>query len=291
MAIVIADNIGGTGQLIELDDNGENPITLVNDMGGFLYTCSLEYDPITQQFFWLAGNGNIWKCNRDGNESTILLDLATPIYGIGIDSVNSFIFYLYGSPLKIARVNIDGTGNTDLSTTGGNSVCIQTNSENSKIYVAYSDSDTISQFNYEGDDRTELVTGILDPTSFRLDVSGGKLYTGSSSYYKICSALLAGGAPTTLYTSTGYILGIGLDINEEKIYFIDGATSPRYIKRMNFDGSNIEILYTDATMPVQLIYLSEESASGINTSGNLLIRSHQYMTSYWCPTNWAKRIR
>ena len=294
MSIVITDNVGATSKLTELDNNGQNPQILVADMGGNLYSDLLRYDSITEYFFWVVG-GNIRKCDRNGNNVTTIIDEANTINSIGLDSVNSKIYYGVVNPSAyLRRADFDGSNKTTiLSSVIPNGITLEP--INSKIYFSQQNvgGDKIRRCDYNGENLIDLVSGISAQTvqCIELNLSADKLYYVTSEDY-IYQVPINGGSPSILYDSPSTLLtAFDIDIAGGKIYIIEA--SPSAVKKANLsDGGDVETLYDGATQPISIAILDmAPSASSIDTSGNLISCGHQYMATYWCSENWSKRIK
>ena len=178
-------------------------------------------------------------------------DLVPPVSGTSVeqDTTLSHIYWTDRGTHKIQRANLDGSniedlvvGNYQFRPSG-----LTLDIDGRKMY--WTDGRRIQRANLNGSYIEPLmITGNSTSTSGpALDVTGGKMYWTDNSGHvsfegKIRRANLDGSNIETLIITGGAAYGLALDMDGNKIYWMD--TFNNNIQRANLDGSNIETLIT-----------------------------------------------
>lgn len=159
-----------------------------------------------------------------------LLNLA--IFCGGFAEAQSFVFWPGFSDNKVHYIRADGTGAGSF-TRSANVTAVAYHpgiekvywAEPGKLYRANLDGSSVEDLNVSGIGR---ILGAL-----RIDRVNGKLYFGDFDNHTLRSSNLTGGSVTTLST-TNNVSGIGLDIPNSVVYFVEADVR---IKKINFDGT------------------------------------------------------
>ena len=188
----------------------------------------------------------------------ILAALALLLSGMGQSdsSATSMMYWTDLGTKKIQRANLDGSGVTNLITTGlGTLHYLALDTAGGKMYWTDSAFDSIQRANLNGSHIEALVTtGLSSPGGIALDVEAGKMYWTDSITHKIQRANLNGnGVEDLVTTGLQWPQGIALDVTGGKMYWTDGGTDK--IQRANLDGSGVEDLFNAGSSALQGIAL------------------------------------
>jgi sugar lactone lactonase YvrE len=150
-----------------------------------------------------GGIGSVMRINADGTGRTFLVSGLQDARGIEADFANNHLYFVDRVFSILYRVNTDGTGVTPLL--------------------------------FGGSERIERLA---------LDLTNGKIYFGNSTAKSIERCDLDGSNRETVFSSdVNNPAGICLDVDAQKLYWVDAASATNYVARVNTDGTGFEILY------------------------------------------------
>lgn len=235
-------------------------------------------------------NGNIERSSIDGSNREILLSTHKP-WGIDIDVTAGYIFFTEEVRDIVCRMGIDipngenHSNRTDVEIlfSGAASVSgpigLKVDPSGNKLYIlcrGNSSSTTtgtqIFRCDFDGSD-VEQLNNVLGnwPTALALDVSGGKMYwTVALNPMVVRRSDLSGSGVETLINSTTYPAGIDLDLDDNKLYFVETNVlngGEGTITRSNLDGTNTEVIHNDLQWPMGIRLFTETVASAATPSG------------------------
>ncbi|MCG8461765.1 MAG: hypothetical protein MI919_36245 [Holophagales bacterium] len=103
---------------------------------------------------------------------------------------------------------------------------------------------TVERADLDGTNIELLVSGLISPGGLDLDTNRGKVYWAEQNGRRLARANLDGsGVETILGSLPGFPASVALDVDAEKIYWVEFAGSTTHsVKRANLDGSNLENL-------------------------------------------------
>ena len=184
-------------------------------------------------------------------------------------SVTAFseVYEVYtGSNDHISRYNFKIPEVTQIQTTSTNNSGIAYHQE--KVYWSNTTTDIIYCSNTDGTELQELITGENNPGYLCLDAVNDKFYWKTSAIIR--RANLDGTGIETVLTAGGAVVDLAVHGTMGKIFWAEGPSFGRSLKRADLDGTNIE-----------QIALSEQYAQQINAFS--VDSSHIYFASWFRP--------
>jgi DNA-binding beta-propeller fold protein YncE len=208
---------------------------------------------IASALFWSDWTrGQIFSANLDTSNAQAVFSSPTADAprGIAIDPFAQKIYWTqFGSSMRIARANLDGTGVEGLVTTGVSGAAgIDLDLVHGKMYWTDHDLDQIKRADLDGTHIETIVTSspatpVTFPWGIAVDAMGDRIYWVDSAH--VWGANLDGTNAQELVSGpppSGLIFfGIAIDSSHGKVYFANSNTK---IQRMNLDGSGIEDIVT-----------------------------------------------
>ena len=259
-------------------------------------TTKLQAEPVV---FWTDGPGDAVRMGDLADESvTDLFTLNSP-YGIAVDMVNEHIYVTatgVTGPGTVRRANLDGTGLTTLTTTPTNTR--QIDLFGGRMYWASEGTsgptdDANYQANLDGTGKGTLVTDLYNPRGLEIDPINEVVYFDTFDLNPYGRAIMRVGLDGSnleeLVTNENDLWGLGLDIENGKMYWSDGGA--HRVRRANLDGTDVETFLADiipgdiAVDPVDgYVYIG--GPNGLTRTdldgGNLeLFFAGQRMTNIW----------
>jgi len=207
-------------------------------------TQGVAVDEIGGKFYWTdTGPNRIRRADLDGsNAETLLTNVIAQ--GITIDTANQKFYWTEKGTDVIGRADLDGSNaETFLEIDQPWGIAVDVNSQ--KLYFSQTEfgipgPNNIQRINLDGSGLEHLV----DTNSARhidLDLDNGHIYWAEQGKLRIRRADLDGSNATTVVRDGLFKpRGIAVDPDASKVYF--SSISPNDIRRVNFDGSGMEIL-------------------------------------------------
>jgi sugar lactone lactonase YvrE len=163
------------------------------------------------------------------------------------------IFYPSFSDGYIYSVKTDGSELQMLVNTGGGLRSLAVDASAGKLYWTDVDDDAIRRADLDGSNPEDILTEDLSwPMAIALNPAADMLYWGDQTLAQIGSAHLDGAGAGPLL-STPFHSGLAVDADNGKIYWDTSITAvDGDIMRANLDGSNVEIVVTEASKPARL---------------------------------------
>lgn len=216
----------------------------------FSKTITVAGAPVVKELFFIEyGASLIKKLNLTDNNTTTVLDIAGkggP--GMAFDAVNNKIYFsdfeVTGSG-HIYRMNLDGTGLTEIAANLTDPYGIAVDPAGGKIYWT-DDAGNISRANLDGSSPEIGLVNIAggQMRAVALDPENNKMYFYEVNLEILYSANLDGTNVTPLFTGT-YGYAILVDTVNDKIYFDD--QNELKLWRADLDGSNKIAIDTEDT--------------------------------------------
>ncbi|XP_052078042.1 low-density lipoprotein receptor-related protein 4-like [Mytilus californianus] len=180
----------------------------------------------------------IRSTNIDGSGMSIVKQLAGVADGLSIDETHRLLFYTDYARELVAVMNLDGSSERNVTTTGiSNPRGITLDTANRIIYwTDWGSSPKIERSGYDGTGRQTIVTTDLSlPNAIVLDTNTGKLIFADAGTNKIESVNTDGSGRQVIFEDAGAHF-FGLDVDQTYIYFSDW--NKEGILRINKDGTH-----------------------------------------------------
>ena len=214
---------------------------------------SLALDPSSEDMYWVdLLNGSLQRTNLDGGaiDNLVVSPVRMP-WAIAFNPDEGHMYWTDGYWEKIQRANLDGTEVEDiLEFAFGFPVSLYLDARTDKLYWLDDDigsgSARFRKANLDGSGLEDLYSG--GQGSFRV---GAIDFESRTMYRKVGTVIqrvqLDGLEVDTLITGlSDQPAGIALDLADGWIYLVEGQTAT--IKRVNLDGSSVEVLLALSTI-------------------------------------------
>ncbi len=210
---------------------------------------SLDFDEEAQDIaidatyiYWTVTNED--KIMRATLAGTGKADLATDIdrpFGIEVDTVNSKIYWS-SEFFEVGRMNLDGSGDSIISFTGGSYFDLDV--ANSRLFIGQQFNSEISSVSFSGTESTIVQSPAGEPRGISVDVVGGKMYWADRARNVIRRANLDGSAKETIVSLSGITnpQGVQLDLANGHLYWLD--SSIKKIERVDLSDMSREVIIT-----------------------------------------------
>ncbi len=205
-----------------------------------------------QRIYWTdIGTDKVQSSNLDGSnvQDIVSVGLDSPLT-LAIDNTTNQIYVSDEGTNKITRYEADGTNPQTILIQPTELSAIDVDPTTGLLYFGnrnFSPSPfrRIQRANLDGTGVTNLVTsGILNPRFMALDSAGGKMYWTDEGF-GLQRANLDGTSLELIFSQSGLLQGIALDLTASKVYWANSGSSPvgdGSIRRANLDGSGVEII-------------------------------------------------
>jgi len=217
-----------TDRIVRVNLDGSGLVDIVSGIGN-INPSSVAIDVVGERIYWGdMGTDGIMRADFDGSNVAQLITGLNSVRDVALDLSAGFIYFAQGTSVR--RVNLDGSGLTDLVT------------------------------------QTDLPG--LAPYSLELDLASGSIYFADAGTDGIYRSDLDGSNLTALVSSGLFSPdGVALDLVAGHIYWTD--TGFDRIQRSNLDGSNVTTLITGLTSPTSLVFLAPEPTTALLLAGGL----------------------
>lgn len=255
--IYIASGVDRT--LIRTDLSGANPTTVLT-VGGTGIMNNLAYDPINEKVYWTISNGDrrIMRANLDGTGLETLYTFVgagakgaiNPV-GLLLDPVGGMMYFTDIDNMRLWSGNLNGgTLATVTDLVGGflmaDPVGITSPDGMSLVYTRASINEGI--YNFPGG----LFLSAIKPTGIAADYDNDRYFyiqTGGGANNTLSRVNFDGTGNVHLLTNLNFVNNGGslyVESETEKIYWSEQGNNANAIKRANFDGTDVETLYTQS---------------------------------------------
>ena len=207
-----ADSDTPNGKIWKMDVGGTNPKAIAL---GIQDPHSIALDPTNGKVYWGDGDGNVSRCNLNGDSLvTGLINIdGGAIRSVALDLINKKLYFCDTNNNNLYMSNLDGSSKS-IILTGYYGYAIAVDNKNNKIYFdAQSDDGTVSglyRANLDGTSPVEIDNTQSRIYGIALDVDNSKVYWSGRDTKEIYQANLNGTKKVTLATGLGKPRGIFL---------------------------------------------------------------------------------
>ena len=207
-----ADSDTPNGKIWKMDVGGTNPKAIAL---GIQDPHSIALDPTNGKVYWGDGDGNVSRCNLNGDSLvTGLINIdGGAIRSVALDLINKKLYFCDTNNNNLYMANLDGSSKS-IILTGYYGYAIAVDNKNNKIYFdAQSDDGTVSglyRANLDGTSPVEIDNTQSRIYGIALDVDNSKVYWSGRDTKEIYQANLNGTKKVTLATGLGKPRGIFL---------------------------------------------------------------------------------
>jgi low density lipoprotein receptor-related protein 5/6 len=164
------------------------------------------------------------RADLDGANQEVVIDVQDGYpEGIALDLVNDQLWWINIETSTIYRSNLDGSGTTEILTTGVSPIALALDMHGGKMYWTENGQDTWSiwRANLDGSGKEAIVaTNLWNPLGIALDVPGGKIYWADHGRQTISRANLDGSQVEDVLTGLRNPTLIALNIPEPASVFL-----------------------------------------------------------------------
>jgi len=175
----------------------------------------------------------------------------------GVACAQERVIYTDTSLAELRQCLLDGSSNQSLNSSAGNSAFVLAYDYlNQKLYWTDSNTKSIVKADIDGGNQSSVISGLSSPVGIALDPVNQKIYwtqDSNSLAPGIYRAGYDGSNLETLVTSAqvGDPVSLALDVKHGKMYWAE--TTGSKIARANLDGTNLEVIFSDAPGPVGIL--------------------------------------
>jgi hypothetical protein len=226
--------------------NGLNSRTVATTVPSSADVYGIAVDEIGSKMYWTqrSGTGSVVRADLNGENVEVFSTAQYMLpFGIAVDSIHRYVFWMDGSFRRIYRGHLDsGVVETVVSqlnyTYGG----IAVHPADEKIY--WVDPNNIRRANLDGTNvETILSQGAFpgfSPRQLAIDFDDGQLYW-TNGLTQIWRSNLDGTNPQQVLSGLNSALSIAVDSPADKVYWSSGGNQ---IRRSNTSGTGVETVLT-----------------------------------------------
>jgi hypothetical protein len=282
---------GQNGKILSFDTDGKNMTVILDDCGGT--PDGIAADPMNRHIYWTnmgehydQNDGYIERINFNGTNRKVIIPKGSTFTPkqLKLDLKNKLLYWCDREGIRVMRSNMDGTNITTLIVTGNGDddrkdekkhcVGIAIDIQEQKIYWTQKGSPKSGEGRIfragldipagadasQRDDVELLWHQLPEPIDLDINHVTGELYwtdrgappNGNTlNRASIINAILP--APEVLVTGLREAIGLALDIENERVFFVDLGGN---LYCCNMDGSNKSLLYTGDGRYTGITYLS-----------------------------------
>lgn len=201
------------GSIFRANADGSNIRTVLSSLG-ISNLFAIEVDAANQQIYFVdssqGGGGSIQRVNYDGSGRTTLISGLNEPYSIGLDLVNSMIYFTEYQTGSLFLANLDGSSAVNLINLGANTLtAVVVDPTNNRIFYADFLNGSVHVASLVGSGAIQIMSGLSGPFNLDIDPDSSKLVVSTqNSPMRILRCNFDGSGSEDLFTPSSSAFGI-----------------------------------------------------------------------------------